>query len=365
MNLLAQLLGISSSLAAVPQSFGKLTDEEKSKVNANIGNLNLADPAVVTNEILWRLAVIKKMTALSTNEIASVDPKLLPKLPHDGWSGTGFLVSVIDRRIPLAPGDKGPRGFIYLVTNRHVAEPGVEKGKPCQMTEQFIMLNHKPDKAHDQAYAEVTSIGRLLHWNFGDDNSVDLAVAPIGIPDKDYDYAVVADTDLVTDEQVKNRSVVEGDSVLFSGLFTQSFAEAHTLEPIVRSGIIAMIPNGPLETVLNKQKGRLYLTEAHVFGGNSGSPMFVDPSRFANVISGPNYKLLGVVSGEMFENNDLTLSATTTFSGNIGANSGVSLVVPAAELLKILKSSALQTGRDAVIAKLRLVADTGQPSKNQ
>src|ERR1700733_4904503 len=40
------------------------------------------------------------------------------------YSGTGFLLSVADSRLPDGV-------FTYLVTNRHVAQPGIEAGKPC------------------------------------------------------------------------------------------------------------------------------------------------------------------------------------------------------------------------------------------
>jgi hypothetical protein len=139
--------------------------------------------------------------------------------------------------------------------------------------------------------------------------------------------------------------------VLFSGLFIQSFSEVHRLEPIVRSGTLAMVPEGVLDTTLNRKPGHLYLAEAHAFGGNSGSPMFIDTNKFANIIGGPSYKFLGVISGEVLENADLTLNVTTSFAANIGANSDVSTVVPARELLKILNGKELQNERDAIIAK--------------
>ena len=79
--------------------------------------------------------------------------------------------------------------------------------------------------------------------------------------------------------------------------------------------------------------------------------MFIDTNRFANVISGPSYRLLGVISGEVHENANLTLNVTTTLSGSVGENSDISTVVPAGEVLKILKSAKFQKMRDDAIAK--------------
>jgi hypothetical protein len=90
------------------------------------------------------------------------------------------------------------------------------------------------------------------------------------------------------------------------------------------------------------------LTDAHVFGGNSGSPVFVDTARFAGII-GSQFRFLGVISGEVFENADLTFTVTTSISGSVGANSDVSMVVPAWQILDILDQPALKKLRDDVL----------------
>ena len=150
----------------------------------------------------------------------------------------------------------------------------------------------------------------------------------------------------MTDDDFKKQLVIEGDPVLFSGLFIQSFRELNTLEPIVRSGSLAMIPEGLLKTTLNQKLGHLYYAEAHSFGGNSGSPMFVDTAKFNSL--GSNYKFLGVLSGTVHENADMTLNVTaTTMAGNVAANSDVSSIVPAEQLLEILDKPEFKKVRDA------------------
>ncbi|MBV8436027.1 MAG: hypothetical protein JOY95_00765 [Silvibacterium sp.] len=80
--------------------------------------------------------------------------------------------------------------------------------------------------------------------------------------------------------------------------------------------------------------------------------MFVDINKFSNKL-GYDYKLLGVVSGEVFESSDLSLQVTTSYRGNVAANSDVSVVVPAEEVKAILYSSELEKLRnDAVAASL-------------
>jgi hypothetical protein len=350
-NVVQQLMKLTSGLRDVKPSVAKLNAEDLAYFNQNspLGNT----PDDIATEGAWRASILIKMTSLDAAEIAGLTPKELSQLPTDTHEGTGFFVGVIDNRVSL-PGDADKhllKGFTYLVTNRHMVQPGIEVGKPCQVIGAYIMLNRKADSTHPTSYSETSNIPNSVQWTYSTDDSVDLAVAPFMPPQTLYDYIVIPTTQFITDEEVKSNRVVEGDPVLFSGLFIQSFNELHTLEPIVRSGTLAMIPNGLLETTLNKKQGHIYLAEAHAFGGNSGSPIFIDTNKFANVIGGPSYQLLGVISGEVLENSDLTLNVTTSLTANVGANSDVSMVVPAHELLGVLNEPKLSGERDAVIAK--------------
>jgi hypothetical protein len=291
------------------------------------------------------------MSSLSSEDIANLTPESLALLPIEEHLGTGFFVNFHDERIPASPIAGRVTGFTYLVTNRHVIEPGTEVGRPSRVVARYAIANRKPDSTHSSVYAESSRIDKVLSWEFSDDESVDLAVASVGLPPELYDYAVIPTDQFIAEEDVKRNVLAEGDPVLFSGLFIQTFNEVHTLEPIVRSGTLAMLPAGLLPTTMNNKPGHIYLAEAHAFGGNSGSPMFIDTNRFANVISGPSYRLLGIISGEVKENANLTLNVTTTLSGSVGENSNVSTVVPVGELLKILKSAKFQKMRDDAIAK--------------
>src|SRR5207245_4094616 len=49
---------------------------------------------------------------------------------------------------------------------------------------------------------------------------------------------------------------------------------ATKLQPLVREGILSLIPDAPFDTALRKP-GTVYLGEVHVFGGNSGSHVFI------------------------------------------------------------------------------------------
>lgn len=333
-------------LRPIKQSIAKLSLEEINMV---------LKPDVLSSLELPQLGnLIVKMSSLTTDDIEKMIPQERAILPRDSHMGTGFVVALKDERLPVPAGtDPSQTGFGYLITNRHVVQPGIEDGKPCPViTDYVLLLNRKSNSTDNVPKAEPISLGPIVPWHFSSDDSVDLAVVLFLPSPEIYDFIRIPLDFFTTDEMVQKRLVVEGDPLLFSGLFIQSFMSVHTLEPIVRFGTLAMIPSGLLETTLRKP-GKIYLAEAHAFGGNSGSPVFVDTNRFANIITpNPNYKLLGVISGEVLERSDLTLQITTSYTANVGANSDVSVVVPAIEIKKILDSSPLQAERDAYVARL-------------
>jgi hypothetical protein len=324
-------------LQKLKESIAKLTREETAMLEPKV--LSTLDPLQIGN-------LVAKMANLNDEDLKKLTPKEIATLPTDPTLGTGFVVFIpVNPLIPVPPEEKGKDfGFGYLVTNRHVVQPGIEEGKPCHVVNYSVLLNRRVDSTQNEAHAELVSLLGVT-WHFSTDESVDLAVIPFSASPGIYDYERIPVGEFVTQEMVEKKTVVEGDPVLFSGLFVQSFQEMHSLEPIVRSGSLAMIPNGVMETTLHKP-GRVYLAEAHSFGGNSGSPVFVDTSKFVNPF-GYSYKLLGVISGEVLEGSDLVLHVTTSYNAKIAANSDVSVVVPADEIKKIIDDPALKAMRDA------------------
>lgn len=272
------------------------------------------------------------------------------------YSGTAFLLSMPDKRLG------SDRGFTYLVTNRHVAQPGVEDGKPCAPFRYILRADLKEAKP-DGSYSDIAFLPpSQLAWTYPANDSVDLAVTPIGPNQSRLDVSFIPSTLLMTAEDMKSNHVQEGDSVLFSGLFIQLIGQTHS-EPIVREGKIAMIPREPVPTTLHKL-GDLLLVDCHVFGGNSGSPMFIDlgGERNGAMILGSNYRLLGVVSGYMKESSDFSLQTVASYAGTMDANSGVATVVPAQDLLDLLNGPSLTKLRDEQVEKIESApAGNGKP----
>ncbi len=193
-------------------------------------------------------------------------------------------------------------------------------------------------------------IGGSWQWFFPADDSVDLAVLPL-LPDQmKYDYTPIPLSEFATHDVVDAQQVAEGDSVLFTGYFYQ-FPGLKKFQPIIREGVLAMMPDEKLDTAL-KKPGHLYLADVHVFGGNSGSPLFVNLGglRNGNLMMGTHFMLLGIVSGFYHEDSNLKLTVATTLTGTLEQNSGIAMVVPADELKALLDTPVLQAVRDAHFA---------------
>lgn len=256
--------------------------------------------------------------------------------------GTGFFVFYPDKRL----GED--QGFFYLVTNRHVVQPGIEDGHPNQA--EWMTLRVNPIDASTSASDELLASQFLQMWHFPTDPSVDLAVLELLPDQKKYDFVPIPLSVFATQDVIDKQRITEGDQVLFTGFFYQ-IPGMKRFEPIVREGALAMIPYEDLETTLHKS-GRVYLADVRAFHGNSGSPLVVNVGGLRNggLVAGYDYRLLGVVSGFYHEDADLKLTVATTLTGKLEENSGIAMVVPADELKKLLDSPELQADRDANVA---------------
>ncbi len=264
-------------------------------------------------------------------------------------SGTCFFVFYEDKRL----GEN--RGFRYLVTNRHMAVPGVELGMSYPVQQMSVRLNLRNPNAGKESEDAYIPLGGGIHWIFPTDESVDLAVLPASPDQNRYDYLDVPASILATKDQMSTNNIDAGDNVVFAGYFVQ-FPGQKRIQPVVRQGVLSMMPDELMETTLRKP-GHLYLADVHTFHGNSGSPMFVNVGglRNGNLMLGASYLILGVVSGYYLEDADFKLTVATTLEGTLHGNSGISIVVPAYELKAILDSPLLQGLRDSYVKYLEKI----------
>lgn len=253
--------------------------------------------------------------------------------------GTGFFVSVADSRLAAN------QQFTYLVTNRHVAMCWDNQRNPMQVQSVTIGLNLKDGSSRD-----LSAVGNLP-WILPLDDSVDLALIPVGFDPNVYDYLTIQDSLLATEDVIKKDSIAEGVKLVFSGFFYQ-VPGLKQIQPILREGIVAMMPNEELVTTTGKN-GKVYLGEVHAFHGNSGSPAFVDLGGLRGSVMrvGADYRLLGVVSGAYSEGEQNNLVLETPLASKPG-NSGIAVIVPASALKALLDDPRVAAMRDAGVARL-------------
>jgi hypothetical protein len=128
--------------------------------------------------------------------------------------GTGFFVSVGDKRLPEG------QGFSYFVTNRHVALP--EEGEQgVRILSTYLRLNLRNSEAGEESVEHLLPLGPHLRWYFPPDEADDLAVLPVGPDPRAFDYVVVPASTFATKDVVASQEIAEGDRVVFAGFFYQ------------------------------------------------------------------------------------------------------------------------------------------------
>jgi len=313
-----------------------------------------ATPATTANQTRTETEILKTIVFI-TDELKKLDQHGKPRKLF----GTGFLVAVHDSRL-------NDRMFTYIVTNRHVAEAieEDENGKctPLQIQKAYVTMNLKEPINGKRADQVGITASQQRHWFFPDDEASDLAVMPFGLNEK-YDVNVINLEQFLTTESLDKLHIAPGDRVLTGGFF-YGYAGLHEIQPILREGVLAMLPDGPMTTTTCKS-GDLYLADVHVIPGNSGSPIFIIPALplGSGVSFGGTqnaFGLLGVVSGYMQETENLTLKASTTWKGSVQANSGIAVVVPAQQLKDLLEGPEMQRLRDETVEQIRRSLIFGQ-----
>ena len=253
-------------------------------------------------------------------------------------AGTGFLIAYTDPRLP-----KGS-SFQYLVTNRHIAQCWDGHNHPREVRSLMLRMNATDGSSRRLA----ASTGA---WRLPSDDSVDLAVMAVTLPD-DLLFTLIPVDEFATKDFMSTNAIAEGCPIILSGYFYQ-FSGDRRFQSIVRQGILSMVPDEPMITTTGKP-GTVYLGDVHIFGGNSGSPVMVT----ADWLNVGGYHLLGVVSGYFYEDEEFNLEITTTVRGLGHANSGIAMIVPADSLKALLDGPELKSAREAYFSR---ITSTGKP----
>ena len=237
--------------------------------------------------------------------------------------GSGFLVG-----LPRRKGDE--QGWIYAVTNRHVAEQ-------CNV----IRLNTLDGgKRVEGAKA----------WILHPDRKTDLAIASLGVTNlKIYSFQTFMPRFHFIDKtRLVNFEIGVGDDCYMIGRFVNQEGFQKNL-PTARFGAIAQMPGEPIWTKWVTHD-EAYLVEVRSIAGFSGSPVVVRvPSQRARgvplgkrVVDDPAndwHMLLGIDCGHSNDNAESlyeTGSEEPVKGYEIEYNTGLAIVIPAWKLQELI-----------------------------
>jgi hypothetical protein len=243
--------------------------------------------------------------------------------------GTGFLVF---RQRP------GMEPSIYLVTADHVVK-GLSNDQDFA-----IRLN---DKTGASQIILSPRNSQLKWWRHHKDKSVDAAVFGWGVRSDRYAFKVFPSTRFDTSANRARTMIGIGDEIFIVGLF-RILEGKDSITPIVRFGHIAMMAKERID-INGYGRALVHLVEAEVIRGLSGSPVYVhetvsvpipketaDDAPFLDGVG--NLYLLGLVHGYYPMS---SLEEGLSKDSDDRFHSGVSVVVPAEQILEIIDQPAL------------------------
>lgn len=252
--------------------------------------------------------------------------------------GTGFLVHVEQDRV----------GHDYMLTAKHCIH---EAERMDGYDGLFMKLN--------SSTGGTTVFPVKKEFHFSDDEGSDAAVLPIDWEGTaGPDFTVITEPSFATEDVICKHHIGCGDELLITGLFRGHYGKDR-IRPIVRSGVIAAMPEEPMVDSSTGLPYHAYLVEVRSIGGLSGSPVFVviEPFKYFDPGLDPfrpfspdtrsfdfsRYELLllGCIRGHFSDAEDKTW------------NSGIAMVTPIQEFAAILNSEELVKQRKETARKLK------------
>jgi hypothetical protein len=233
--------------------------------------------------------------------------------------------------------------FTYFVTAKHVAEA-------LRDEHVYVMANRRGG-------GTTINFGIVENhfWFHPTDKTADVAVAQVAEAEPDADILPMSETMLLQKPFPKTIGI--GSQVFMTGMFSLvsgnpfdlDSAQTIPVEPILRTGNIAMIPKSQIQTHYGFSD--VYLIEARSLGGLSGSPVFVRetvqfPAKFADGRDGlasayGDVRLLGMMHGHWdIRESDLN-NPTIAPELRHGVNIGIGIVVPAEKILETINQPRL------------------------
>jgi len=265
--------------------------------------------------------------------------------------GTGFLVSYPDWR-------RGPdHQFSYLVTARHV----LQDVDGTLLPSVSIRVNLKSPSADSEVGfirdLPVTDAQGDLLWLHGDDPAEDVVVLPLSPDQREFDFTTISTRLFLNNQALNSGAVAEGDDLYFIGLMEQYYGVKRN-HPLVRRGTLALLTDESIETPTGRQQ--VFIAELESWPGNSGSPVFLrDDRRDGSFAEASDSKFLGMLVASFLNRFSIPLNGQQPgqqLEAGDKANTGMTCIVPAAVIERILESASAQQDRDVRIWRGQTVA---------
>lgn len=200
----------------------------------------------------------------------------------DNALGTGFFLEVPELSDPR-------QGYVFLVTARHIVDPEWAHCGTPNPDKIFYRMNKKAYDPAVQAegvgYLElVLRDGTRPRYAVHTSDNVDVAaieLPPTAFSQTDYDVTFMLLNVLASAEEAQELGV--GDMVASGGLLPGASGSARNY-PLFKFGYVSALPAEDIGTSCGPngpaRPKRLWLVEANLFSGASGSPVFYIPSIF-------------------------------------------------------------------------------------
>ncbi|MHA1667384.1 MAG: S1 family peptidase [Candidatus Heimdallarchaeaceae archaeon] len=226
----------------------------------------------------------------------------------------------------------------FLVTNRHVVEKS-EKG--------IIILRGRKGLITDPKNSITFNISHFAsYWYFHPKPDIDLAIMPFGIITKELEknkkeaFHLPLENIMIPSEEKLRKEIDAIEEVIFIG-YPNNLYDRENYLPIVRKGITAT----PIYVDFNNLP--IFLIDASVFHGSSGSPVFIADFRGYITRSGNHFLnkrriyFLGILSKGF----QITKSDVIRFEDNSILNAGnkepmvnIGAVIKAKEIISMINS---------------------------
>lgn len=261
--------------------------------------------------------------------------------------GTGFFVTYPDGRLGAG------YNFCYLVTAKHV----LLDGDGTFLSSVTIRLNLKSPVGDSEVGfirdIPVTDAQGFLLWFHSEDPAEDAVVLPM-FPDKhEFEFTTISTRTFLKDRDLNSGAVAEGDDLYFIGLMEQYYGIKRNY-PLIRRGTLALLTDEYIDTPSGRQK--IFIAELESWPGNSGSPVFMLGShRDGATAEASNLNFLGMIVATFLNRFAVPLNgeqpARQLETGD-KANIGMTCIVPAAVIEKVLDSAPAQEDRDARVRRM-------------